>query len=65
MVVVYYDKVPVDQLVNMRNHIAQVTDDKVLFIPKDFDILLDCSVSQLQAVKNMIEAAIKAKTDNN
>ena len=38
-------------------------DTEIIALPKDFDILLDCSIDQLLQVEGMICAAIDQKQD--
>ena len=60
MTVIYYTtNYPCDHLLKLTKVIKKQLDDDVLFVPKDFDVMLDCSAEQLEAVKLTIEEAIK------
>ena len=60
MTILYYDpkSEPADKLVDRVAHLQEVIDDKVLVVPKDYDVLLHCSVDQLLSVRAMIDSAI-------
>lgn len=36
-------------------------DDKWIFLPKDFNVLLDCSTEQLYSIRQYIDDAIREK----
>ena len=60
MTVIYYSTTyPVDQLLKLTKSIKMQLGDDVLFVPKEFDVMLDCSVEQLESVKTTIEEAIE------
>ena len=59
MTVIYYDNnFPKDQLGNIRKQVMNIVKDDVLILPKNFDILLDCSLDQLISVKGILDTAI-------
>jgi hypothetical protein len=61
MTIIYYDKRPVDELCKLMKVLKEKINDEVLFIPKDFDVILNASEDQLMSIKNTIEAALKLK----
>ena len=61
MTIIYYDKRPVDELHKLTKVLKEKINDEVLFIPKDFDVILNASEDQLMSAKNTIEAALKLK----
>ena len=62
MTILYYDESqPKEELCKIVNGVREVTQDKVIFLPKNFDILLDCSLDQLISVKGIIDTAIALK----
>jgi hypothetical protein len=59
MTVIYYSTdYPADQLLKLTKAIKMQLGDDVLYVPKEFDVMLDCSVEQLESVKTTIEEAI-------
>ena len=62
MNILYYDeKMPRDVLQEFAQAIKIQLGSDIIFLPKSFDILLNCSIEQLQDAKNMIESAIALK----
>ena len=62
MTIIYYDNThPKEQLYDIVKKIKEVTKDEVIVLPKNFDILLDCSLDQLVSVKGIIDTAIALK----
>ena len=62
MTILYYDESkPKEQLYDIVKKIGEVTKDEVIVLPKNFDILLDCSLDQLVSVKGIIDTAIALK----
>ncbi len=62
MTVVYFDTdYPKEQLPHLARAMKDKLNDEVLLVPKSFEVLLDCSVEQLEVVKAKIEEAIKLK----
>ncbi len=60
MTIIYYSTIyPADQLHKLTKVIKKQLGDDVLFVPKEFDVMLDCSVEQLESVKVTIEEAIE------
>lgn len=67
MIVFYYDigKYDLEGIQNTFNWIKSNVNEEVIAIPKDFDILLDCSTDQLLYIKTRIEKAISEKEQIN
>ena len=64
MTILYYDESQsVEELQKIAEGVREVTQDNVIVLPKNFDILLDCSLDQLVSVKGIIDAAIALKAD--
>lgn len=62
MTILYYDESqPKEELCKIVKGVREVTQDKVIALPKNFDILLDCSLDQLVSVKGIIDTAIALK----
>ena len=62
MTILYYDdNTPKDKLPGIVKKIHDITNDEVLVLPKNFDILLDCSLDQLISVKGILDTAIALK----
>ena len=62
MTILYYDESQSKEELNkIAKSIREVTKDKVIVLPKNFDILLDCSLDQLVSVKGIIDTAIALK----
>ena len=62
MTILYYDETkPKEELYKILKSIKEVTQDDVIALPKNFDILLDCSLDQLISVKGIIDTAIALK----
>ena len=62
MTVLYYDdNTPKEELYKMVSGIKEITKDEVIVLPKNFDILLDCSLDQLISVKGILDTAITLK----
>ena len=62
MTVLYYDESqPKEELYKIVKGIREITQDEVIALPKNFDILLDCSLDQLASVKGIIDTAIALK----
>ena len=62
MTILYYDESqPKEELYKIVKGVGEVTQDKVIALPKNFDILLDCSLDQLVSVKGIIDTAIALK----
>ena len=62
MTILYYDDTtPKKELYNITKQIKNITKDEVLVLPKNFDILLDCSLDQLISVKGILDTAIALK----
>lgn len=64
MTILYYDESrSIEELQKIAEGVREVTQDNVIVLPKNFDILLDCSLDQLISVKGIIDTAIALKTD--
>ena len=62
MTVLYYDtNTPKEHLGNMVKQIKEITEEEVIALPKNFDVLLDCSLDQLISVKGIVDTAIALK----
>ena len=62
MTILYYDESqPKEELYKIVKGVREVTQDEVIVLPKNFDILLDCSLDQLVSVKGIIDTAIALK----
>ena len=62
MTILYYDDLkPKEELYKIVKGVREVTQDEVIVLPKNFDILLDCSLDQLISVKGIIDTAIALK----
>jgi hypothetical protein len=65
MTLIYYDaQTPKESLYDHMLKIREVVGNDILFLPKDFNVLLQASEEQLLTAKNTIEAALKLKKDN-
>ena len=62
MTILYYDDThSKEQLYDIVKNIREVTKGEVIVLPKNFDILLDCSLDQLVSVKGIIDTAVALK----
>ena len=61
MTILYYDSKPKEDLYYIVKGIREITQDEVIALPKNFDILLDCSLDQLVSIKVIIDTAIALK----
>ena len=62
MTILYYDESQTkEELYKIVKGVREVTQDEVIALPKNFDILLDCSLDQLVSVKGIIDTAIALK----
>ena len=62
MTILYYDESqPKEELYKIVKGVREVTQDEVIALPKNFDILLDCSLDQLVSVRGIIDTAIALK----
>lgn len=56
------EKYTFDRIQEMVNSIKEVLkEDKWVFLPKDFGVLLDCSTEQLYSIREYIDDAIREK----
>ena len=61
MTILYYDSKPKEDLYYIVKGIREITQDEVIALPKNFDILLDCSLDQIVSIKGIIDTAIALK----
>lgn len=62
MTIIYFDNhYPAETFWKISKAVKEKLGDDVLFLPKDFDVITDCSIEQLESVKRLIEAAIEQK----
>lgn len=62
MTILYYDELkPKKELYDIVKQIRKIVKDEVLVLPKNFDILLDCSLDQLISTKGILDTAITMK----
>lgn len=60
--IVYYDEnTSLEQLPQIAKQIKDTTGSEVLILPKNFDVLLDCSLDQLISVKGIVDTAVTMK----
>ena len=65
MTILYYDESqPKEELFRIVKDVKEVTQDEVIALPKNFDILLDCSLDQLVSVKGIINTVIALKMES-
>ena len=56
------EKYTPDRIQEMINSIKEFSkEDKWVFLPKDFGVLLDCSTEQLYSIREYIDDAIREK----
>ena len=62
LTICYYDReAKRDELLKVGQAVQQVAGGQVLMIPKDYDLLLDCSLDQLVSLKAILDTAIGMK----
>lgn len=54
----YLPNIPKEQLLHSVKQIKNITQDEVIAVPKDWNLLLDCSTDQLLALKESFNSAI-------
>ena len=61
--VLYYDdNTPKDLVKEAADRVIEsLNDTKVLVLPKNFDLLLNCSIDQLVSVRSVLDAALAVK----
>ncbi len=65
--IVYYDQsCPIDTIPKVVREAQKAVgeESKVIAVPKNYDILLDCSIDQLLSVRSIIDTAISAKINS-
>lgn len=60
MTILYYDTTTqkADELINTLQQVREACGDQVLAIPKNYDILLNCSADQLLSIRTVIDTAL-------
>ena len=59
MTIIYYDlDMPRETMQAVANRVRESLNDEVLFLPKNFDVLMRTPREQLLSAKNAIEAAL-------
>lgn len=64
--IIYYDEsFPKEQLEHVCSQVRKALgeDGRILVLPKNFDVLLDCSLDQLLQVRAMIDTTIEMKCE--
>ena len=65
MTILYYDESqPKEELDKIAKGVREVTQDTVIVLPKNYDILLDCSIDQLLTARSIIDTAISLKMNS-
>lgn len=66
--ILYYDAkiTPVDKLQEQLVQLQKALGTMVIALPKQFDVMLDCSIDQLMQLRTLIDTtiAVKAERDN-
>lgn len=64
-IILYYDVnvTKPSQLEPLVKQLRDSTDKLVIALPKQYDIMLDCSIDQLYSIRAVIDTAIKLKAD--
>ena len=60
MIILYYEpevQTP-DELIDTVQTLRDTTKDQVIVMPKNYDVLLNCSIDQLISVRTIIDTAI-------
>lgn len=55
------EKNTLETIQKISNYINEKIEDDCIFLPKDFDVLLDCSTTQLYSIRKYIDDAIRKK----
>lgn len=64
MTILYYDeRTPKKELYDIAELLRKVVGKEILVLPKNFDILLDCSIDQLIQVRAMLDVTIQQKIE--
>lgn len=64
MTILYYDeRTPKKELYDIAEQLRKVVGKEILVLPKNFDILLDCSIDQLIQVRAMLDVTIQQKIE--
>lgn len=64
MTILYYDGcTPKKELYDIAEQLRKVVGKEILVLPKNFDILLDCSLDQLLQVRAMLDMTIQEKAE--
>lgn len=59
--ILYFDDAEPSQINDSVAAIKSVVDNDVIALPKNFDVMLDCSLDQLVNVRAIIDTAIQVK----
>lgn len=60
--ILYYEEgSPKEELLHIVQGLQEVTDNKILVLPKKYDLLFNCSLDQLLSVKAIIDTVIGVK----
>ena len=64
--VIYYEQgTPADEIAATAHMVADMLEDhKIIAIPKQFDLLLNCSPDQLIMTRNIIDVALAEKLNS-
>lgn len=62
MTIIYYEETKSkEEMYEIVRKVKEVMNDEVICLPKNFDILLDCSLDQLISVKGILDTAISMR----
>ena len=62
MTIIYYEETKSkEEMYEIVRKVKEVMNDEVICLPKNFDILLDCSLDQLISVKGVLDTAISMR----
>ena len=62
MTIIYYDETKSkEEMCEVVKQVKEMLKDEVICMPKNFDVLLDCSLDQLISVKGILDTAISMK----
>lgn len=64
MTIMFYDtETHRDELLNSVDQLKKTLGDDLIVLPKNYDLMLDCSIDQLYTVKSIIDTAIALKIE--
>lgn len=62
MTIIYYDEAKSkEEMYEVVKQVKEIVKDDVICMPKNFDVLLECSLDQLISVKGVLDTAISMK----